>query len=69
MGKIEELARGGILRITVDRPDTCSTHTHSTPPDSSSCLSFSTFFQVRFENCNYAGVTTNNFALDEIKEL
>jgi photosystem I subunit 4 len=24
---------------------------------------------VRFENCNYAGVTTNNFALDEIKEL
>lgn len=24
---------------------------------------------VRFENQNYAGVTTNNYALDEVKEL
>ena len=23
---------------------------------------------VRFDDCNYAGVTTNNFALDEVKE-
>lgn len=23
---------------------------------------------VRFENQNYAGVTTNNYALDEVKE-
>ncbi|CAG9459961.1 unnamed protein product [Pedinophyceae sp. YPF-701] len=24
---------------------------------------------VRFENCNYAGVTTNNYGLDEVKEV
>jgi photosystem I subunit 4 len=24
---------------------------------------------VRFENQNYAGVTTNNYALDEVKEV